>query len=64
MSVGFYTHDFGPLPEHVGAVTRNDEHTVIVVDARMSPRERLGTLLELATDAELDDLGVPVPRVA
>lgn len=54
MTVAFYAHDFGPQMEHVAAVARGADATVLAVDTRMPARERLAAMLELLTEEELE----------
>lgn len=52
MSVAVQVKDFA-VGVPGAAVARSAEHTVVVVDVALSPRERARAVLELLTDAEL-----------
>lgn len=61
VTVACYIHDFGPIPVKVAAIARDGSNTVLVLDARMNPRERIEASLEMCDTGELGCL-YPAPR--
>jgi hypothetical protein len=62
MAIGVYVKDFG-VGEPGAAVIRTAEHTVVVVDVSMTPREQHEAAFKLLDEAEMAQWA-PVNHVA